>query len=457
MDKSIKLLSAAVALALLVPSASYATNGYFMIGAGAKTRGMGGAGIAYGQDSLAAASNPATAIDVGSRFDIGGELFRPIRAVKHNSSMLPADEQSRKNLFLIPSFGISWQKNENIVYNFVMMGAGLGTNYDQTEKTYPNTGKLATCPGSNYFFSFDCGATKEVGVDMMQVHMLPGMAYKINDTHSIGVNLDFAINRFRATGLQSFGKLGFSQDLTKLTNNGYDYNYGAGIRIGWQGKFNHDKIKLGAYYASKVFMTKFKKYKGLFAEGGKFDVPPHFGVGISVKATKKINVAFDIQYIQYTAVPSISNPGPNAKNPSDFNPLCPGADPIECKTGGAKGLGFGWKDQTVYKLGFDYAASKKMTWRFGFNYGKTPIPKDQALFNMLAPAVVEEHVTFGATYDWDKATELSFNFMHAFKKTLRGKSAFYPKGISNYEDMQTGNVALSMKQTSVGFSYGYKF
>ena len=456
MDKSIKLLSAAVALALLAPSASYATNGYFMIGAGAKTRGMGGAGIAYGQDSLAAAANPATAIDVGSRVDIGAEIFRPIRAVKHNSSFLPADEQSQRNLFLIPSFGISWQKNENMVYNFVMMGAGLGTNYDQTEKTYPSR-ELATCP-ANYFYSVSCGATKEVGVDMIQVHMLPGMAYKVNDTHSIGVNLDFAVNRFRARGLQSFGDLGYTGDTEYLTNNGFDYNYGAGIRFGWQGKFNDEKVKLGAYYASKVFMTRFKKYKSLFAEQGKFDVPPHFGVGISVKATKKINVAFDIQYIQYSDVPSIANPGPNVDDPANFFVDCPpGTDSTPCLTGGAKGMGFGWKDQTVFKLGFDYAASNKMTWRFGFNYGKSPIPDDQALFNMLAPAVVEEHFTFGATYDWTKQSELSFNFMHAFKKNYQGYSPFYPDGITNREDMQTGNVALSMKQTALGFSYGYKF
>lgn len=454
MDKSIKLLSAAVALVLLAPSASYATNGYFMIGAGAKTRGMGGAGIAYGQDSLAAASNPATAIDVGSRVDIGGELFRPIRAINHNSRRMPANEQSRKNLFLIPSFGISWQKNENIVYNFVMMGAGLGTNYNQT--CPPGKGK--------YLFNVSCTSTVEAGVDMMQVHMLPGMAYKINDTHSIGINLDVAINRFRATGLQSFGTgkpgdLGYSTDTKNLTNNGYDYNYGAGIRIGWQGKFNHDKLKLGAYYASEVFMTKFKKYKGLFAQGGKFDVPPHFGVGISVKATKKINVAIDIQRIQYSKIPSIANPGPNVNDSVKFFPhsLCPGADKTPCLLGGPRGMGFGWKDQTVYKIGFDYAASRKMTWRFGFNYAKTPIPQDQALFNILAPAVVEEHITFGATYDWDKATELSFNFMHAFKKTLRGYSPFYPPGITTRADMQTGNVALSMEQTSLGFSYGYKF
>lgn len=458
MDKSNKLLSAAVALALLAPSASYATNGYFMIGAGSKSRGMGGTSIARGQDGMAAAGNPAAAIDVGSRADISVELFRPIRAVKHDSAILPADEQSDRNLFLIPAMGFAYRASEKMVYNMAIMGAGLGTNYNQT------------CPddsGKGYFFNFKCDSTVETGVDMMQVHMLPGVAYRINKTHSIGVNLDLAANRFRARGLQSFGLdengegLGYSSNQDKLTNNGFDYNYGAGIRLGWQGKFNDEKVRLGAYYASKVYMTRFKKYSGLFAEGGKFDVPPHFGVGINVKATKKINVAFDIQYIQYSDVPSIANKGPSAKAGSngDFwpNASCNTVDPAPCKTGGALGMGFGWTDQTVFKIGFDYAASPKMTWRFGFNYAKTPIPEDEGMFNMLAPAVVEEHFTFGATYDWTKTSELSFNFMHAFKKNYQAKSPFYPEGVTNYEDMQTGNVALSMKQTAIGFNYGYKF
>ena len=445
-----KVLAGAVTLALLAPSASYATNGYFMIGFGSKSRGMGGTGIARGQDSLAAGANPATAIDVDTRFDVGIELFRAKVAVRHNSSTLPTDAASNKDLFLIPNMGFSWRKSETVSYNLALIGAGMETNYDQTP--------TSTCPSSN-FFNFNCLAKDEVGIQLYQMHILPGVAFKVHQNHSFGVNLDLVAQRFRARGLQAFSSdgLGYSSDTDHLTNRDFDWSYGGGIRVGWQGNFDNEKLKVGAYYSSRGYMSKFEKYKGLFAENGGFDIPPHYGMGINMKVTPAVNIAFDIQRIQYSEIASVGNPGPNAIDPTDFNPLCPGTDTLQCKTGGSIGLGFGWSDQTVYKFGFDYQVTPKLITRFGYNFAETPIQENEALFNMLAPAVVEEHITFGATYDWDKETELSFNFMHAFAETFYGKSPFYPDGVTNYADMKEGNVAMSMKQTSLGFSYGLKF
>jgi len=48
------LTSVAVAAALVIAPLANATNGYFKIGYGSKNRGMAGAGMAFGQDSLAA-------------------------------------------------------------------------------------------------------------------------------------------------------------------------------------------------------------------------------------------------------------------------------------------------------------------------------------------------------------------------------------------------------------------
>ena len=77
---------------LLAPVAAEATNGYFLIGFGAKSRGMGGVGVAYAQDGLAAAFNPAGMSDVkirgAMRVDAGMELFNPPRAVRQDSSVL---------------------------------------------------------------------------------------------------------------------------------------------------------------------------------------------------------------------------------------------------------------------------------------------------------------------------------------------------------------------------------
>jgi long-chain fatty acid transport protein len=51
-------ITAAVA-ALFLPLVAGATNGYLPHGYGMKALGMGGAGIAYPQDAIAAAVNPA--------------------------------------------------------------------------------------------------------------------------------------------------------------------------------------------------------------------------------------------------------------------------------------------------------------------------------------------------------------------------------------------------------------
>ena len=44
------LFSLCVISLLITPLNVYATNGYFLIGYGAKSRSMGGVGVAYGQD-----------------------------------------------------------------------------------------------------------------------------------------------------------------------------------------------------------------------------------------------------------------------------------------------------------------------------------------------------------------------------------------------------------------------
>jgi len=64
-------------LILLVASAShvFANNGTQLTGYGAKAQGMGGVSLAFPQDSIAAANNPAGMAFVGSRFDLGAQVL----------------------------------------------------------------------------------------------------------------------------------------------------------------------------------------------------------------------------------------------------------------------------------------------------------------------------------------------------------------------------------------------
>lgn len=466
---------------LLAPATALATNGYFLIGFGAKSRSMGGVGVAYAQDGLAAASNPAGMAFAGvssMRVDIGAELFNPPRSVRQDSAALEAgfpgsdsgvNHDSGSNLFLIPNMGGIYKFNRKMYIGMAAIGAGLGTRYDQMVPGKPGCLQGTTTANGNpnngvgsTFFNFNCNADSyHVGVSLIQMQMLPSVAYKLNKNQSVGMSVALAVQQFRAYGLGAFQDLGFAPSKDDVSGRGNDYSYGAGVRFGWAGKFFKQRVTLGANYASRVYMTKFDKYRNLFAERGSFDIPEHFAFGTALKITDKLTFAADAQHIMYSDIRSVGNTGPSVDDPGDLNTngSCKGVpddvDPENCKLGGDDGMGFGWQDQWVYKAGFNYDYNTNWSFRAGYNYGKSPIPDDQVLFNMLAPATVEHHATVGFSYRPSKNIEWSFNGMHAFEKTIKGPSAFGPTGDENI-DKDVDSIAISMRQWSLGASFAYK-
>lgn len=401
-------------------STAYATNGSLLIGYGAKSRGIGGAGVAFAQDAVATATNPAGMADVGTRLDIGAMLFRPER-----SSWVPGfsgrdDVKSGSNLFLIPNMGAAYKFNRKMSVGFAFVGAGGGnTRYNEN------------------FFDFAGEPDPTLGVNLMQAVMSPSVSYKLTKNHTVGVSLLLGIQSFRAYGQSAFGDAGYSSNPDKLTNKGNDFSYGAGGRIGWTSKFFKKRLTIGATASSKVYMTKFEKYKGLFAEKGKFDMPAIYSAGFSLKPMKKLTIAGDYQYINYSQIRSISNKGPTA-----FLPLPPDNELL----GASRGLGFGWDDMQVYKIGVAYDYNPKWTYRVGYNYGKTPIKKDQLLFNTQAPATVEHHATAGLTYKSTQNSEWSFALMRAFQKDIVA-----------FDNFSGDNIRIKMHQWAADVSYGYYF
>jgi len=448
---------------LLTPFSAYATNGYFLIGYGAKSRGMGGVGVAYAQDAIAAAANPAGMADAGvstMRIDFGGEFFNPPRSVVHSSDTLNNTpgvvppitvtyEESGSNIFLIPSFGAIYKFNRKMYMGMAVVGNGANTRYNQT---VPGNANCSPGDPASYFFNFNCNADSDtVGANLLQAQMLPSIAYVLNKNNIIGASLAIGIQQFRAYGLGAFESLGFAgPGATGTSGNGNDWSYGAGVRFGWLGKFMDDRLSLGANYSSRVFMTKFDKYDTLFAEQGDFDIPENYAIGMAFKITPALTVAADIEQINYSNIASIANPGPNAYVPSDLNPLCPGPDTPICNLGGDLGMGFGWKDATVYKIGLNYDYNKAWSFRAGYNHGDAVIPKDQVLFNMLAPATVEDHVTLGASYRPSKNIEWSATYVHGFENTISGPTAFTNLPIG------ADNASISMDINTFGISFAYE-
>ena len=80
----------------------------------------------------------------------------------------------------------------------------------------------------------------------------------------------------------------------------------------------------------------------------------------------------------------------------------------------------------MYKIGVMYELNPDWTLRGGYITLKQPIPTSQTLFNILAPGVVEDHFTFGATWRVSKQSELTFAYMYAPEVKVNGSGSIPP-------------------------------
>jgi len=380
---------------LLTASAALATDGYFDHGYGVKAKGLGGAGVAFAQDSMVVATNPAGLVDVADSHQVGLTWFAPDRSVTVGGNTFDGNEDGS---FYIPDFSYKTTLSSGVAFGLAIFGnGGMNTGYQ--------TALFDVNPGV---------ASSNTSMDMSQLFIAPTWSWRNEGAHAFGVSVILAGQRFKATGLEDFG----------IANAGYDSSFGGGARLGWTWQASQN-LKVGATYQSRLWMAKFDKYAGLFAEQGDFDIPSNYALGFAYKIDSSLTWAFDVERIHYSEVNSVGNPG---SSPGGF--------------GTSNGPGFGWKDVTVIKTGLAYEVSPTLVVRLGYNHTTQPIGSSEIFFNQLAPGVVRHHATLGATWQANASTEVSFFYARAFNETVSGNIG--------------GPASLQMDQDSFGLSLNWK-
>ena len=436
MRASRKFLCVAPICALLATGSAYATNGYFSHGYGIKAKGMGGASVAMTDNAFSGANNPAAAAWAGNRMEVGLDVFMPSRSMTRTGSggfgagSINSAVDSGSNLFLVPEFGYNRAISDKLGVGITVYGnGGMNTDY---------AGGKINCGSGPATANVLCGAGN-LGVDLMQLIVAPTIAYKLNDSHSVGVSPLLVVQQFKAYGLQAFDNAPGFPPMTgapgKVTSGNYDQSTGLGVRLGYLGKLN-DRVSMGASYSPKIGMSKFDDYAGLFAGAGGFDIPENYTLGASFLVTPAVTVAVDYSRINYSGVPSIANPSTNA-----------------AALGSANGPGFGWADINVWKLGVQWQASSQWTLRAGLNFGDNPIQSRDVTFNILAPGVVTRHLTLGGTYATTPTTEVSFSYMYAPSNSVSGTSLF--NAIAG--PGAGGTETIQMSQQAFGIQYGWRW
>lgn len=418
------LLATSLVLTAVITSPALATNGLAPIGVGQEHKAMGGAAVGYAASPISMATNPAAASFVEDGMDIGVEVFRPDRSAtfKGTSFGAPADMTADGNgdeMFLVPEFAYKRELKGGTSVGVAVYGnGGMNTSYDEG------------VPFGAAFFSGPTAAS--TSIDYKQIFVSPTVSHRVNDKVAVGASANIVYQRFEAEGLGAFG--GFSSDAANLTNRGSASASGVGATLGVQAQLT-DKLSAGLSYRSKVDMDKMDKYAGLFPNGGEFDVPAATTLGVSYQATPQTVIAADVQKIEYSGVDAIGN---STATPSAF--------------GSDGGPGFGWEDQTVFKVGVKHQVSNDLAVMAGYNRADSPIDGTETTLNALAPAVVEEHISVGLEKKLTPKSSVIATYRHALENTITGNATVPPPG-----PLPLDAYDLTMKQDAVGVAYRLDF
>ena len=421
-----RALGAAALLCVL--GTANATNGYSPTGFGTANKGLAGAGVAFPQDALAGATNPAGLVLLGDRLDVGAALFAPDRGFTADPNggppfpTIPAGNYDSDNdVFLIPHFGWNRKLDDRSSIG-VLLGANGGMNTEYDSAIWQNF----TPPMAPPQFV----ATEPTGVDFAQLFVGVPYAYQVNERHSLGVMPIVAVQRFKAEGLEPFR--GLSIDPNNVTNNGYDYSWGYGIRVGWLGQLS-DRLTVGASAQSKLYMTEFDDYAGLFAEKGDFDVPPTVTAGLRFDVSPEVTLVADWQRIFYSEVASLHNPNDTPVSPTNL-------------LGSDDGLGFGWNDIDILKVGVQWQYSPRLTLRAGVSHADQLFDNGESLFNVLAPATVRTHASLGMSYRLEGGSIVSAAYTRAFEEKIKGQNP-------NFTGSQTGSVQMDQHELELSWAW----
>ncbi len=426
------LQTAGLAATALISTSALATDGYFSHGFGTESKAMAGVGTAYATGALSVATNPANVQLAGERLDVGLSYFSPDRGFKVTGNpsgqqgtfpLEPGEWTSDSKQFFIPHIAFTGAVDASSSFGIALYGNG-GMNTDYANHANPVRNQGGTCPGGTF-----CAG--KAGVDLSQLFLVPSYAVRVHPSITLGVAPILAYQRFKATGLGAFGQQGFSSDPTALTNNDYDDSYGYGIRVGANFRIN-EGIALGASYQSKITMSEFDKYKGLFAEQGNLDIPSTMNIGAAFGIARGTTLLVDVFHTRYSEVASIANP------------LIPNVQTAQF--GDNKGAGFGWDDITVIKLGIAHQLTDTVALRGGYSKGDSPIDSKDVVLNTLAPGVVTQHYTLGGTVKFNAHQAVNVSAMYATSEKIKGTNDFDPNQQIEL-DMDQYDFEISFTQT----------
>jgi long-chain fatty acid transport protein len=415
MLRSLRVLAALLLAAAAVPA--LATNGMRMIGFSPTQNSMGGTGIGATLDSGTILTNPAGMSELDRRLDLSVTWFKP--TVEYTATGVApgyandgVKYTSDRGGSPVPNFGVVIPLGSGFTAGVGAFGVGgMGVDY--------KSGLYSGVTLTSY----------------QNLRIAPAIAWKANDLFSVGVTLNASWAQMKYDVASGFGQVphdtassfGFGATLGVKLTPMKNLTFGAAYEL--KSDFQDFKFTIPAH----IGMTP----GGPFPFPGgtdklAFDQPAVASVGVAYRAIPALLLAFDVQWITWSAV--MGKNQPKYTNDTQLT--------------GSMPFNMSWDDQMVYKIGAELAVAPTFKVRAGFDYAKNPLDPNRAFENIAFPAVAESHVTLGLGWAATETLAINVGGMYSPKTTVTGANPA-GQGLASYQS--------SMSQYSIDLGLGWKF
>jgi long-chain fatty acid transport protein len=434
--RALSLFAVPALILVLTPVTGHATDGHFLHGVGAVNSAVGGIGVASNASLLGSFySNPAgIASFAGTNLEMGFEMLKPTRSVSSSFGTFAGTTTSTSEITPIPAFGFSTALSDRVVIGLSGLGiGGFGVNY-AADPTNP-----IMAPAPNGF--------GQVYSNFGLLKISPALAWKAGEKLRFGIaaNIDWASLAVSPMAIAAPDadpgpdRMPFTADDRAFYPSAAatDGAFGVGLQVGLQFDVT-PKFSLGLAYTSEQMFQDFE-YQSVHVNPNlpnyntartfkfRMDAPAIYAAGLAFSPSDRLHMGIDAKYMTYGSTKGFEAEG---------------------YTADGSVMGFGWENIAVVAAGLQFKASERVTLRGGYNYSGNPIPDEQSMFNVPAPAIVQHHITGGVGFMMREGVELNLAAYAALENSITG-AMYRPAAVPG----TSVTNALSESSVLLGFTF----
>lgn len=380
--------------------------------------------ISGGHNAFAGVVNPANAVWIKDRFDIGTFIVCQ-KSTLNNQDNNPLFNPGKVN----QTYKARYIRTADAAIHKQLIIKDYECSFSIATYTTPGYVKVRTKE------SVPLIGTTPIHLESKTQAISSIFSWKLNENHSVGFSLDYFYLSYLRKGFQRADNPVRSVSPGHVTNNGTDHSEGLGLTLGWRWNISKS-LAFGFAYIKKSHVGQFRRYRGYEPHHAKNYIPATLGGGFTYKFTEKLAGRLEVLWTGFGSLPNANNS------------VLPNGQLNTNKRGSHKSPGSGLQDATLINLGLGYKVNDSLSLGSGFSHRiKLRRKSPYIISHSYTRQIFYDLITFGVNYNYHN-NDFFLTLSHGFDNH---QSGYMPPQIGG------GKFSSMKKYNALSLAWGYLY